>query len=135
MESPHKSRSGLVRIWRALFYSLAGLRSAWQAEHAFRQELLLAAARKTEHIEVEPPPFVLQTALNDNYVAYELNAFTKKAGLRPRIFSDLHANILDSFHGAGVEITSPQYRAVRDGNQPAVAEVIVPEPGEETKPE
>ena len=43
MESPHKSRSGLVRIWRALFYSLAGLRAAWQAEHAFRQELMLAA--------------------------------------------------------------------------------------------
>jgi len=41
-ESPHKSRSGLVRIWRALFYSLAGLRSAWHAESAFRQELALA---------------------------------------------------------------------------------------------
>ncbi len=41
-ESPHKSRSGLVRIWRALFYSLAGLRSAWTSEYAFRQELALA---------------------------------------------------------------------------------------------
>jgi len=41
-ESPHKSSAGLVRIWRALFYSLAGLRSAWQAESAFRQELALA---------------------------------------------------------------------------------------------
>jgi diacylglycerol kinase (ATP) len=36
-----KSKSGLVRIWRALFYSLAGLRSAWRAESAFRQELAL----------------------------------------------------------------------------------------------
>ena len=98
------------------------------------QELLLAAAHKTEYIEQEPAPFVLQTALDDNYVAYELNAFTKNAGHRPRIFSDLHANILDSFHGAGVEITSPHYRAMRDGNEPAMAEVIVPEPGEETKP-
>jgi diacylglycerol kinase (ATP) len=41
-ESPHKSRSGLLRIWRALFYSLAGLRSAWSAETAFRQEVALA---------------------------------------------------------------------------------------------
>lgn len=98
------------------------------------QELLLAAARKTEHIEEQPEPFVLQTALDDNYVAYELNAFTKKAGMRPRIFSELHANILDSFHAAGVEITSPHYRAIRDGNEAAMAEVIVPEPGEETKP-
>ena len=97
-------------------------------------ELLLEAARKTEQLEDEPAPFVLQTALDDNYVAYELNAFTKNAGLRPKIYSDLHANILDAFHAAGVEITSPHYRAVRDGNTPAIAEVIVPEPGEETKP-
>jgi len=41
--SPFKSKSGLVRIWRALFYSLAGLRSAWTEEAAFRQELLLVA--------------------------------------------------------------------------------------------
>ncbi len=97
------------------------------------QKLLLEAASKTAQIETEPPPFVLQTALEDNYVAYELNAFTKNAGLRPKIYSELHANILDAFHGAGVEITSPHYRAVRDGNAPAIAEVITPEPGEETR--
>ncbi|MEO1767717.1 diacylglycerol kinase [Thiobacter aerophilum] len=43
MESPHKSKSGLARIGRALFYSLAGLRAALRHEHAFRQELVLAA--------------------------------------------------------------------------------------------
>ncbi len=43
MESPHKSRSGLARIGRALFYSLAGLKAALRHEHAFRQELMLAA--------------------------------------------------------------------------------------------
>ena len=88
------------------------------------QELLLAAAAATDQIEQDPAPFVLQTALDDNYVAYELNAFTKNAGLRPKIYSDLHANILDAFHSAGVEITSPHYRAVRDGNEPAMAAVI-----------
>lgn len=40
-ESPHKSRSGLVRIWRALRYSLEGFSAAVRHEHAFRQELLL----------------------------------------------------------------------------------------------
>lgn len=43
LESPHKSKSGLARIWRALFNSIAGLRAAWRNEHAFRQELALAA--------------------------------------------------------------------------------------------
>ena len=88
------------------------------------QELLLAAATATEYIETEPAPFVLQTSLDDNYVAYELNAFTQRADRRPSIYSDLHANILDAFHSAGVEITSPHYRAVRDGNEAAIAAVI-----------
>jgi small-conductance mechanosensitive channel len=91
------------------------------------QKLLLAAASNTTDIEQEPKPFVLQTSLDDNYVAYELNAFTRRADKRPRIYSELHANILDSFHGAGVEITSPHYRATRDGNEPAMAPVIAAE--------
>ena len=41
MENPHKSKSGLTRIWRAFFYSLAGFSAALKYEHAFRQELML----------------------------------------------------------------------------------------------
>ncbi|MEO8003426.1 MAG: diacylglycerol kinase [Betaproteobacteria bacterium] len=41
-ESPHKSKSGLARVWNALFYSVEGLKEAYRIEHAFRQELLLA---------------------------------------------------------------------------------------------
>ncbi len=41
MESTHKSKSGLQRIWRAAFYSFEGFRSALKHEHAFRQELML----------------------------------------------------------------------------------------------
>lgn len=40
--NPHKSKSGLARIWRALLYSRKGLRDAWRHEHAFRQEVVLA---------------------------------------------------------------------------------------------
>jgi small-conductance mechanosensitive channel len=88
------------------------------------QQLLLSAAAATADIEESPKPFVLQTSLDDNYVAYELNAFTRRADRRPMIYSDLHANILDAFHTAGVEITSPHYRAMRDGNEPAMAPVV-----------
>lgn len=88
------------------------------------QQLLLSAAAATPDIEEDPKPFVLQTSLEDNYVAYELNAFTRRADRRPAIYSDLHANILDAFHTAGVEITSPHFRAVRDGNEPAIAPVV-----------
>jgi len=43
-ESPHKGKTGLKRVWNALFYSLAGFKAAWKYEDAFRQEALLAAA-------------------------------------------------------------------------------------------
>jgi diacylglycerol kinase (ATP) len=42
MESPYKGKTGLKRVWSALFYSLAGLRAAIRHEDAFRQEVLLA---------------------------------------------------------------------------------------------
>ncbi len=97
-------------------------------------KLLIAAAAKTEHITETPPPFVLQTSLDDNYVSYEVNGWTRTPEELPRIYSNLHANILDEFHGQQVEITSPHYRAVRNGDPANIPEVIPrEEPGEEEK--
>ena len=42
LESPHKGKTGLRRIWNALFYSIDGFAAAFRHEHAFRQESLLA---------------------------------------------------------------------------------------------
>lgn len=43
VESPNKGKTGLRRVWNALFYSFDGLKAAYQHEDAFRQEILLAA--------------------------------------------------------------------------------------------
>lgn len=83
-------------------------------------EYLIAAAKKTDGISSHPEPFVLQVSLDDNYVNYEINGWTRKPEALPQTYSDLHANILDEFHGHKVEITSPAYRAVRDGNSIAI---------------
>ncbi|WP_342645381.1 mechanosensitive ion channel family protein [Mucilaginibacter sp. CSA2-8R] len=80
-------------------------------------ELLITAATQTAFIEKDPAPFVLQTGLEDYYVSYNINAYTKEPGKQALIYSSLHANIQDCFNQAGVEIMSPHYRAVRDGNQ------------------
>jgi diacylglycerol kinase (ATP) len=37
-----KGKTGLRRIWNAMFYSFDGLRAAFKHENAFRQEVLLA---------------------------------------------------------------------------------------------
>jgi diacylglycerol kinase (ATP) len=42
LESPHKGKTGLRRIWNALFYSVDGLMAAFRHEDAFRQESMLA---------------------------------------------------------------------------------------------
>ncbi|MDP2810372.1 MAG: diacylglycerol kinase [Rhodocyclaceae bacterium] len=42
-ESPFKGKTGLARVWNALFYSIAGLKAAYRHEDAFRQETWLAA--------------------------------------------------------------------------------------------
>ena len=41
-ESPFKGKTGLIRVWNAFHYSLAGLRAAYRHEDAFRQEVWLA---------------------------------------------------------------------------------------------
>lgn len=43
MESPHKGKTGLRRVWNAFFYSMAGFAAAFKYEDAFRQEIILAA--------------------------------------------------------------------------------------------
>ena len=88
--------------------------------------LLISAACKTENIVEDPEPFVLQTSLDDNYVSYEINGWTRNPEELPKIYSNLHANILDEFHGHKVEITSPAFRAMRDGNALTIPEVQTP---------
>lgn len=80
------------------------------------EELLIDAARTTVGIRATPPPFVLQTALNDFNVTYELNAYTELAPEMAVIYSRLHCQIQEQFAAAGVEIMSPGYLAIRDGN-------------------
>jgi small-conductance mechanosensitive channel len=86
----------------------------WNQVH----ELLIKAAKATNGImqDENHKPFVLQTSLDDFYVAYQINAYTEQSHRMAGIYSDLHQNIQDQFNEAGVEILSPHYRAARDGN-------------------
>ena len=88
------------------------------------KDLLVEAARETKNILDKPEPFVLQTALDDFYVSYEINAYTKEPKYMAFTYSDLHRNILEKFDAAGVEIMSPHYYALRDGNASAVPSVL-----------
>jgi small-conductance mechanosensitive channel len=93
-----------------------GYDAPWRQVH----ELLIDAALSTSLIEKEPVPFVFQTSLNDFYVSYQINAYTKAPNQQAYIYALLHQNIQDKFNEAGVEIMSPHYRAGRDGSTVAI---------------
>lgn len=88
----------------------------WKTVHA----ALIDAALRTELVLKDPSPFVFQTALEDFYVAYELNAYVREANRQGHIYSKLHENIQDVFNERGIEIMSPHYLASRDGNDSTI---------------
>ena len=88
----------------------------WRQVH----QLLIEAALNTPGVIDDPRPFVLETSLSDWYPVYQINAYIKEADKMTQIYSDLHQNIQDKFNEAGIEIMSPHYMAVRDGNETTI---------------
>jgi small-conductance mechanosensitive channel len=99
-----------------------GYDAPWRKVH----ELLIDAAQATEGIVAHPTPFVLQTALDDFYVHYQINAYTHHANQMATIYSRLHQNIQDKFYEGGVEIMSPHFSTIRDGNRIAIPDDYLP---------
>jgi small-conductance mechanosensitive channel len=99
-----------------------GYDAPWKTVHA----LLITAARATTHILEKPEPFVLQTGLDDFYVTYEINAYTDQPNQMAVIYAELHQNIQDKFNEGGVEIMSPHYAQIRDGNQTTIPDQYLP---------
>jgi len=108
----HAANSGLILHTTVTI----GYDAPWRKVH----ELLIAAARATDHIREDPAPFVFQTSLDDSYVSYQINAFTDRPALMADTYSLLHQNIQDHFNRGGVEIMSPHYGALRDGNRTTI---------------
>lgn len=94
----------------------------WKNMH----EALIEAALKTQFILKEPKPFVLQTSLDDFYVSYQINSYTKTPNKQARIYSNLHQNIQDVCNERGIEILSPHYRSSRDGNMTTIPSNYLP---------
>jgi len=95
-----------------------GYNVPWRRVH----ELLIAAATGLDFVLKDPAPFVLQRGLDDSYVEYQVNASidSARAAELQMLYARLHAAIQDSFGGGGIEIMSPRYLSVRDGNPSTV---------------
>ena len=93
-----------------------GYDAPWRQVH----QLLIEAALNTPGVIDDPRPFVLDTSLSDWYPVYQINAYIREADKLAQIYSDLHQNIQDRFNEASVEIMSPHYMAMRDGNESTI---------------
>jgi small-conductance mechanosensitive channel len=91
-----------------------GYETPWRQVEA----MLIEAARRTEGLLPEPPPFVLQKSLGDFAITYEINAACREANIMGFIYTRLHRNILDIFNEHGVQIMTPAYEG--DPEQPKV---------------
>ena len=95
-----KGQGALVSARASIGYDVP-----WRKVHG----LLLDAARETPGIRADPAPYVLQRALDDFYVQYELVAAVENPVDRPFVASTLHGRIQDGFNAAGLQIMSPHY--------------------------
>jgi len=78
--------------------------------------MLKMSADRSEGILEDPVPFVLQTALGDFAVTYEINAFCGDASAMPGPCAELHRNVPDVFNECGIQIMTPPYEG--DPEQP-----------------
>ena len=82
-----------------------GYDTPWRQVHA----MLINAAERTSGLRNQPKPFVMQKALQDYYVEYELYAYVDRPLERIQILSELHSHIQDEFNTYGVQIMSPHF--------------------------
>lgn len=117
ISSRELNRNLIIQTTITLGYDLP-----WRKAH----KTLIEAALETDHILKEPAPFVLQTSLDNFYISYQLNAYTNQPNLMVIIYSELHQNIQDKCNEAGIEILSPSYTSLRDGNTTTIPENYLP---------
>jgi small-conductance mechanosensitive channel len=91
-----------------------GYETPWRQVEA----MLLEAASRTPGLLKKPPPFVLQLALGDFCVTYELNVYCNRPNDMTKLYTLLSQHILDVFNEYGVQIMTPAYMA--DTEQPKI---------------
>jgi small-conductance mechanosensitive channel len=105
--------SSLARTKGLILHTTVGIgyQTPWRQVEA----ALLLAAERTSEIMKEPKGFVLQKALADFSITYELNVYCDNPQSMGRVYTGLHRNILDVFNEYGIQIMTPAYEGDPEG--------------------
>jgi small-conductance mechanosensitive channel len=95
-----------------------GYTTPWRQVEA----MLILAAHKTPGLKQDPAPFVLQIALQDFAVHYQVNAYLENPEDRVPTLALLHRNIQDVFNQHQVQIMTPHYMS-----DPPAPQIVVKE--------
>ena len=108
--------STLARDGGLILHTIVGIgyETPWRQVEA----MLLEAASRTAGLMQQPPPFVLQKALGNFAVDYQINVYCDNPRAMFPLYSALHRNILDVFNEYDVQIMTPAYEG--DPEQPKV---------------
>ena len=109
--------SALARKEGLILHTTVGIgyQTSWRQVEA----MLIRAAELTPGLLREPKPFVLEKELGEFAITYEINAFCDDPQAMERLYTALHASILDVFNENGVQIMTPAYMA-----DPAQAKIV-----------
>ncbi|MBY0464707.1 MAG: mechanosensitive ion channel family protein [Burkholderiales bacterium] len=120
---PIRNFSRMVNDGRFMIHTTVtiGYATPWRQVHA----MLMEGAKRSQGVAIDPPPYVVQTALSDFYVEYRLCAQSSRdaPAQRASVISQLLSNVQDVFNENGVQIMSPHYMA--DTAEP---QVVAPGP-------
>lgn len=108
--------STLAREGKLILHASVGI--GYETPWRQVEGMLLQAAERSEGLLKTPKPFVLQKALGDFAVTYEVNVYCDDAHAMNRLYTRLYQNILDVFNEYGVQIMTPAYEG--DPEQPKV---------------
>ena len=105
-----------------------GYDTPWRQVNA----MLIKATERTSGIRRQPAPHVMQLALSDWYIEYELRFVPGDVTQKGQILSNLHQHILDVFNEYGVQIMSPHFVGQPDSDLLVPKEGWAPAPADET---
>lgn len=108
---------------------------AYGSDARAARELMLEAARETEHVLTDPKPIVVFDAFGDNALALELRVYLPSMENWLNTRTALHDVIYHKFQQAGIEISFPQRDVHLDTTAPLDIRLHRGAPEPEPKPE